>query len=164
MQHYLLVSGLEYGYIAVLINGQQLEKLRFERDEDTINEIIDKTTEFWNKYIIPKVEPPVEYIEPIQTEGEMEADINILNLYNEIVELEITKESIEKTIEEKKMMLKDMIKDKEVVTRDGIPIIYNKLVNRATFDTARFKSENPVLYEQYLKLNSYNQIKIIREV
>lgn len=164
LQHYLLVSGFDYGYIALLIGGNKLEKMKFVRDEETIDDIINSAKDFWFNYVIPKIEPPniISETSEIPPEGTIEANIEILELYNHISDLEMQIKALNDQLEEEKQRLKILINDYEVVTRDGKPLIYYKLIKRNVFDSKKFAEENPILYQQYLKEQTIRQLKIIK--
>jgi putative phage-type endonuclease len=49
LQTYLLITGLQYGELAILKDGRYLEVYPFERNENIIAAIIEKTREFWDK-------------------------------------------------------------------------------------------------------------------
>jgi putative phage-type endonuclease len=59
--HYLFVTGFDYCYLCVLIGNSELKSYQiFRKDyEKQINQIIQKEVDFWQKYVIPKVPPPV---------------------------------------------------------------------------------------------------------
>lgn len=48
VQHYLAVTGYDFAYIACLIGGQNYVERYMERDEELIEQLIDKESEFWN--------------------------------------------------------------------------------------------------------------------
>ncbi|MFB7672892.1 YqaJ viral recombinase family protein [Kitasatospora purpeofusca] len=58
VQHYLMVTGWSFGWIACLIGGQRTVVHRVERDEDTIAGLRAIGGEFW-KQVQDRVPPPV---------------------------------------------------------------------------------------------------------
>lgn len=56
LMHQLAVTGLNFGYIAVLIGGNRLEYRRFDRDEDIIASLTQLESEFWS--LVEKRQPP----------------------------------------------------------------------------------------------------------
>lgn len=63
VQHQLLVSEAPYGWLVFYDGRNGEEKLiefRIERDEALIRKIIEEGTRFWNDYIVPKKEPPMD--------------------------------------------------------------------------------------------------------
>lgn len=59
IQHYLLVTGYSYGYVAVLIGGNKYKHWLVERDEELIAIILNKEIEFWNR-IKTNNPPPID--------------------------------------------------------------------------------------------------------
>jgi putative phage-type endonuclease len=59
--HYLYVTQYEYCYLVVLICNSELRSYKiFKKDyEKQIEQIIAKEVEFWQKYVVPKITPPV---------------------------------------------------------------------------------------------------------
>ena len=59
--HYLYVTQYEYCYLVVLICNSELRSYKiFKKDyEKQIEQIIAKEVEFWQKYVVPKIPPPV---------------------------------------------------------------------------------------------------------
>jgi putative phage-type endonuclease len=54
LQTYLLITGLEYGEVAMLVDGRRMEVIRFERDEAILAEIAEKTALFWDSVLIAR--------------------------------------------------------------------------------------------------------------
>lgn len=51
LQDQLLITDLQYGELAMLIDGRKLEVIRFERNDEMIEKIIEDTTRFWRKVL-----------------------------------------------------------------------------------------------------------------
>ncbi|MDF0480248.1 YqaJ viral recombinase family protein [Vagococcus sp. PNs007] len=60
VQHYMNVLDCEFAYIAVLIGGQRFVWKRIERDQELIDIIIQRCTEFWQVNVCQNVAPPVD--------------------------------------------------------------------------------------------------------
>ena len=58
--HYLAVTGYQKWYLGVLVGNRHFLTFEIERDEDEIASLMKAEEEFWNKYVIPKVAPPVD--------------------------------------------------------------------------------------------------------
>ena len=56
-QWYLYVTGLQKCYLAFLIGNQKFDVKIIERNDLVIEQLVKKTDEFWNTFIIPKVPP-----------------------------------------------------------------------------------------------------------
>ena len=57
VQHYLAVTGFDFGVIAVLIGGNEYKEFYIERNETDIKIIINAANDFWNTYVVPKEMP-----------------------------------------------------------------------------------------------------------
>jgi predicted phage-related endonuclease len=60
VQHYLAITGLSYGYIAVLIGGQKLKYYYIPRDQEFIDNLIALEVAFWYNHVVPQVPPEVD--------------------------------------------------------------------------------------------------------
>lgn len=61
VQHYLGVTGYPFAYIACLVGGNTFRYSSIERDEDMIDFITEKATDFWYNHIEPQIPPEVTY-------------------------------------------------------------------------------------------------------
>ncbi|MBC8499235.1 MAG: YqaJ viral recombinase family protein [Candidatus Atribacteria bacterium] len=57
VQWYLYVTGLEYCYLSFLIGNRKFDLLVIERNQEVIDEIVEKADYFWKTFVIPKVAP-----------------------------------------------------------------------------------------------------------
>jgi len=57
VQWYLYVTGLEYCYLSFLIGNRKFDVLIIERNQEVIDEIVEKAEHFWNTFVVPKVAP-----------------------------------------------------------------------------------------------------------
>lgn len=60
LQHYLAVTGLELGYLAVLIGGQTYKHYPVPRSNGVIAWLIEEEGRFWHQHVVPRVPPPVD--------------------------------------------------------------------------------------------------------
>lgn len=57
VQHYLMLSGYRFAYVAVLIGGQEYKEFKVERSEEDIALIREKATEFYKENILKQIPP-----------------------------------------------------------------------------------------------------------
>lgn len=57
VQHYLMLTGYKYAYIAVLIGGNKYKDFKIERSEEDIALIREKATEFYKENILKQIPP-----------------------------------------------------------------------------------------------------------
>ena len=60
MMHYLAVTGRQKAYLAVLSQNRDFHIFELERDEEDIRTLMEAEKEFWNNYVLPGVQPPVD--------------------------------------------------------------------------------------------------------
>jgi len=56
-QWYLYVTGLKFCYLSFLIGNRKFAVLVIERNQEVIDEMVEKADYFWNTFVIPKVAP-----------------------------------------------------------------------------------------------------------
>ena len=57
VQHYLMLTGYKFAYIAVLIGGNKYKDFKIERSEEDISLIKEKVTEFYKENILKQIPP-----------------------------------------------------------------------------------------------------------
>ena len=57
VQHYLMLTGYKFAYIAVLIGGNKYKDFKIERSEEDIELIRSKATEFYKENILKQIPP-----------------------------------------------------------------------------------------------------------
>jgi putative phage-type endonuclease len=61
VQHYLMVTGFEKAYVAVLIGGSTYVQHEIQRDEEIIATLLKAEINFWNNYVLKSIAPEVNY-------------------------------------------------------------------------------------------------------
>ena len=57
IQHYLMLTGYKFAYVAVLIGGNEYKEFKVERSEEDIELIRNKATEFYKENILKQIPP-----------------------------------------------------------------------------------------------------------
>lgn len=57
VQWYLYVTGLEWCYLSFLIGNRKFDVLIIERNQEVIDEIVEKADYFWQTFVLPKTPP-----------------------------------------------------------------------------------------------------------
>lgn len=57
VQHYLMLTGYKFAYIAVLIGGNKYKDFKIERSEEDITLIKEKVTEFYTENLLKQIPP-----------------------------------------------------------------------------------------------------------
>lgn len=162
VQHYLMLTGYKFAYVAVLIGGQQYKEFRVERNEEDIELIKNKATEFYQENILKEIPPMpdgsdayMEYLKKKATEIENNKLIEI-----DDKELEFKAEELkhlnEKITELKKeeTLLKELILDRLIRENISKSKIGNHKFNiqnspNPSLDKEKFKKEDPDFFKEY---------------
>ena len=165
--HYLAVTGAKKCYLAVLIGNREFKWKEIERDEDTINTIIQREVEFWRTFVETGVMPHVTKRDN-EVLGKMFAEA-----VNEVVPLnddarriveslqgyQSDAKVVDGQIERLQNELKAMLGDKLGGTT-GDYRIWWKPQSQERFDTTKFKKEHPEMVKDYLKTISFRKFSI----
>ena len=158
--HYLAVTGAEKAYVAVLIGGNRFEWKEIERDEELIEMMIAKESEFW-RCVETQTPPPIS-----ESKAELHGDImnrlypnanagqsvelppqysdiieQLIDVKARIKELEVSQDYLENQI-------KDAMKDAERARVGRFNVSWKNVTTRR-FDNKLFEKTNPDLYTQY---------------
>jgi putative phage-type endonuclease len=160
IQHYMLVTGYKYWWIAVLIGGNDFRYKRIERDEQIIELILEKCKEFWD-YVLTDTPPiDVKWVDDlysISTENTIQADVDDL-----IVKLDEKKSELkflEKEIEQLEGQIKLTMTDNETLVSPSYIVTWKTTVTNR-FDSKRFQSEQANFYNEYMVQSSYRKMTI----
>ena len=167
--HYMAVTGYEYCYIACLIGNEKFIWHRIDRDEETIQMLIDIERDFWNKHIIAQVPPPadgsVQYDEILksrfpQSNGEqIELDLSYAEKIKRRLELKELIDTMEKEVNQIDQEIKDELQENEAAVC-GDYLISWKSQTRNSVDATRLKKELPDITEKYMKSSVSRVFKI----
>ena len=161
--HYMAVTGAEKCYLACLIFSKGLEFRVIERDEDTINALIDIEKEFWNEYVLKNQLPPPdgsdaadECIRALYPESEASTYASLDETYISSCKRLDQITELKKELEDEEKMLKQEIqlemKEAETAYAGTYKVTWKSTKPRETFDTKKFKAEHPELATQYIKI------------
>lgn len=170
MQHYLAVTGYEYGIMVVLIGGNKLRHWFVERNDEVIEQLIAEEKKFMKAvetgeypWIIGGSSSESQYLAnkyPVafDVEESMPQPLESLGLeYNEL------QEQI-KAMKERTEIIKNQFRfeAKEIQKLRGNSIIVSMpTVNKVLFDSKKFQKDHPDLYAEYkTKESSYRDFKI----
>ncbi|MBS5306453.1 lambda-exonuclease family protein [Clostridium sp.] len=169
VQHYLIVTGTELGYIAVLIGGQKFIWKEVQRDEELIEMIIEAEKDFW-KMVEDKTPPALDgssaaekYLKEKYSNAEVgkieklgfEYEDKIKNYF----ELKEQKDLLDTQINEIENQIKFELKDAEIGFAPGYSIIW-KNVSSNRVDSKKLKCEFPEIYEKVTKESKSRRFSI----
>jgi len=155
--HYLECTGYKKAYLAVLIDGRDYRIYSIDYNEELASLINEKATEFWESYVITDIPPPVSTVQEIDKVYKICKKESVIEATSELIpvveEYKTTKERIkelEAELEAKELLIKEYIKDNEVLLYNGSPLVTWKNSVSKRFDSTALKTENAELYQKYL--------------
>jgi putative phage-type endonuclease len=163
LQHYLAVTGLPMGWLAVLIGGQKFMYHEVQRDEAFISEMIHKEQAFW-WHVVNDVPPEPDGfdsttaiinhryaesrpLEIVELSGQPELVEAVSMLRTLIGETRARKSEVDRL----KNVLKLALGEAEVGTIDGVPVVSWKGAYRESIDTRALRREAPGVAEQFTR-------------
>lgn len=166
VQHYLMLSGYKFAYVAVLIGGQEYKEFKVERSEEDIALIREKATEFYKENILKQI-PPIPDGSDAYMDYLKKKAMDIEN--DEVIEFSYLEEKAQKVKELGKEI--NSLKKEQDLLKEQIML---KLINNGTqkgvagklkFDIQTKKSADleamikadQKLVEQYKELESKHQ-------
>lgn len=167
--HYMLVTGAERVYIAVVFGNSTFQWEVVERDEEIIQSILEQEIEFWNEHVL-KNNPP-------KADGS-EASAKALNqLWKETKDNEITFDERQQQLfikwkaikqqkarldceeNEVKNELKEIMGENEIGTTESFRVSWKPQKSKR-FDKKTFEKENPELAKKYMKESETRVLRI----
>ena len=167
--HYMAVTGFTHCYIACLIGNEKFIWHRIDRDEETIQYLIDIEKDFWVNNILKRIPP--------EADGSSQYDDILAKKYGDSNGLQVgldTKfiEKIERRNELKSLIdtmeteinqidqtIKEQIGENEKAICGDYSITW-KSQTRNTIDSKRLKIELPDIAEKYMKESSSRVFRI----
>ena len=160
VQHYLAVTGSDFGYIAVLIGGQKFVWKEVPRDEELIKIIVEAEKDFWKK-VQDKTPPALDgssaaekYLSEKYKNSEVgkveELGFEYKDKLKKFFELKEQKEALEYQIKEIENQVKNDLKDAELGIVPGYSISW-KNISSNRLDSKKLKSEYPEVYKEVSK-------------
>lgn len=162
VQHYLMLTGYKFAYVAVLIGGQQYKEFRVERSEEDINLIRNKATEFYQENLLKNIPPMPDgsdaYMEYLKKKAEEIENNKLIELEDKELEIKVEElRHISQKIDElkkeetllKEIILDRMIKENIVKSKIGNHKFNIQNSPNPSLDKKKFKEEDPDFFEEY---------------
>ena len=166
VQHYLMLTGYKFAYIAVLIGGQQYKEFKIERSEEDINLIRNKATEFYQENLLKKIPPMpdgsdayMNYLKQKALEIENNEVIEFVDLEEKAAKIKELSKEINSLKKEQDLLKEEVML--ELInngTQKGVAGKFKfNIQTRKTPDFEAMAKENLELMEQYKELESKHQ-------
>jgi len=168
VQHQMLCSGFQRAHIAVLLGkwGLTEEMYLVERNEEIINAIIARGTQFWNDFVLTKTLPPateaghIETFKRIVRVPEKFAEVESGKVFQWELRKQVRLDA-EKQEKEAFAELLTLLGDAEGVhLDDGRLFTYFKQKGADVIDRKRLQAEYPDVYQAVTRENSYRVARI----
>ena len=148
----------------IRFSNNRLTRYIIKKDEELEEMILSQAAEElskWERGEEPAIEDYDEarsyYNEP--TEGDVEADDEILKAFEELKEIKNSKKQMDDRADKLKAKVISFMKDKErVVDHFGKKLFTYKRYETTSFDKDALKDDYPALYELYVKKSSYMRL------
>nr|DAW63564.1 MAG TPA: Exonuclease [Caudoviricetes sp.] len=168
VQHYLMLTGYKFAYIAVLIGVNHYKDFKIERSEEDINLIRNKATEFYQENLLKKIPPMPDgsdaYMKHLKKKA-LEIESDEVKELPEFEEIAIRIKELarqKKLIEDEDKLLKEKILHKmiEEKTLKAVAGKHKFNINeRKTPDIEKMAKENFKVMEKYNELaNKYRKV------
>lgn len=152
--HGMMVTGKQVCVFGVLIGGDDFRIYRVERDEETIQAILEKEIEFWDR-VRDLNPPPASTVRDITMLFEkdqgtsIEANGTALILLNNLRDMKARQKEIADEIAVSEEKLKLYMQENAFLTIDQKPVATWKSQVTKRFDQKAFQEANPDLFEQF---------------
>ena len=159
-QHYMMVTGCERWYIAVLIGGNRFVWKEIPRNDDEIDLLLQAEIDFWHKVetgTMPEVDGSESCKEALASEfrGGNAEPLTLPEAAAAIVEriqaLDDAKKNTAEDIERHKNQLRMMMGDYELGYAGDYKVTWKTQAGRTAIDSKALKAKEPALYAKYAK-------------
>lgn len=171
--HYLLVSGLDRWYLAVLVLGVEFKVFTIERDEAEIAALKEAEENFWYQVqndLPPEIDGMDSTIDALnETFPISDPEADAVDLTSCAVDLTILDECSQqiKALEEKKKAAQGRIKETLGEAEMGFYSTYSvswKSQKQQTFDRKKWEKDHGEIPEEYLKTSESRTFRFKKEV
>ena len=166
--HYLMVTGCQKWYLAVLVLGKEFKVFEIERDEDEIKALAESEEAFW-KYVETQTPPPADGTESTsETLSTIypESNEDSVNLFayerdlEQYMALTAQIKELEKLKEEAANKVKAFLGEAGRGDTDRYKVTWTSS-SRSTFDAKKFAAAHPDLdLSEYYKNSTYRTFKV----
>ena len=169
--NYCMCHDIETADIAALFFGiiPEVKFYHYVRNRALEQKIVTITREFWFNHVMSKTPPDycindnLDKLYKTVSGKVVEADDEILKLYNEYQLLSKQKKELDKKIESIKMSFKLFKQDAQHITHEGNKIVKETSYTQTRLDTAAIKKKEPEMFKQYSKKIDCKRLSIVEK-
>lgn len=169
VQHYMAVTGVEMTYVAALFGGEDYAMFEVPRNDAYIERLIEAESEFWHA-VRNAIEPAIDGSKSthdtlrksydVDAGKSVELDQSITEMIEWRSNAKLLVEQYEAEVREAESRIMDALRDAEVGTVDGHPVVTWKSQSRSSIDTKALKEAHPEITEQFTKASSYRVLRV----
>lgn len=169
MQHYLAVTGLQFGYFAVLIGGNKFRHTLVQRDDRLIEALIQLEADFWKR--VEENRPPdpdgldatgdlLNALYPeSQPLSEMDLPPHAVDLLAQFDAAKAEEEAAKLRKEEAANRIKALMGEYEIGWCGDRKVVWNT-VKSERLDAKAFKAAHPEIAAKFLKPSQYRRFEV----
>ena len=169
VQHYMRLFDMPLADIAVLFHGQEFRIFTVERDESLWDTILPVYQEFW-KCVETDTPPELETLDDVNRayryskEASVILDADSIDKLQRIKTLKKTITGLKEQFSEYEFEVKNKMADNAIGTDESgkTLVTWRTSKPRETFDSKRFREDNPGIYNQYLKTGESSRTFLIK--
>jgi len=169
LQHYFVVTERTWGIMAALIGNERLIIKRVEKDEELCKMMVEKERDFWEEHVLKNIPPEVDgspdteeilnSLYPSANNESIELSPTADHVIGELLDLKVRSKELEDEITERENVLKQMLGENEAGRASRHWVFWKNFTSKR-FDTTKFKTDNPDLYNIYTKESPYRKFTI----
>jgi predicted phage-related endonuclease len=156
IQHQFATTEWKWGYLCFWLDGWKLEPFYIEADPEYLEFLNEEEEKFWVNNVMgnvapePKTAKEVDKLYKNAIEGSViEATTETYELYAEIKNLEAQSHEIKEKLEDKKLVLKKIMKETEALGFGGDILATWKGHTQNFFNQKKFQSDYENLFTKY---------------
>ena len=171
-QHYMMVTGMDTWYLAVLVLGREFLWFEINRNEEDIKALRDAEEDFWG-YVVNQKAPPVDgteacsrTLDTLYADSEPDTEIDLTAISNVLQKRSEISKSIKELEERKKACendIKNYMAESERGSCEGFKVSW-KSQERTTVDTKKLAADHPEIdLRDYSKTSSSRILRITED-
>jgi predicted phage-related endonuclease len=156
-QGYAHLTGIDSGYICVLIDGHKFRMYEMDRDDEYIDRMLARASAFYEALVSKTPPPPVNeddlaLLHPEHQQGVLVPGDDVSDALKEYARVSTQLKELETQKKALQYQLKEKIADAEGINYGGRTVVtYKKSRDGEEFDHKRFCAENPDIAKEYMR-------------
>lgn len=168
VMHQMAITGLQRAWVVALLAGQRLVTHVIERDQESIDILMELEDTFWRRYVLTHTPPPVdgserttEAIRDAFTQSSaatIELPAAALDLVRQINAATVDEKAAAERAESARNTIRLLLGDAEVGLYAGAPLATWKQIKSDRIDVEELRAREPGTAARYTKTSSYRRL------